>query len=102
MNRAQRVVILIGLLVIAGLALFPSWHGVIATTDFIVNAGRHPLSFSKTARYMTVDWGPGRGEVWVQDLTVNAGRLLAECLVVGAITAGLAVALGRKKPQPSD
>jgi hypothetical protein len=119
MNLAQRVVILIGLLAIAALALFPPWYaayqGAVAEeregdwapaniSSGYLSMGHRPLTAPPAPGPIEIKLGaPERG--WQASVTasgVDMRRLLLEWIAVAAITGGLAVILGsRRKRQPS-
>jgi hypothetical protein len=118
MNLAQRVVILIGLLAIAALAMVPPWGATFeqamvetdkdywAPADLSsghMSAGHHLLTAPPTLGQ--VELKPSAdGLGWQATVTgshLDLPRLLLEWVAVATVTAGLAVLLGcRRRRQP--
>ena len=96
MTRAQRVVILVGLLVVAAMGVYPPWSGE-----------SHPITLSGAGGDMHVHaYGP-LWATWTDvedwDTRIDGLRLLVQWAVVAAITAALVVVLGgRRRREPSD
>ena len=98
MNRVQRVLILIGLLVIAGMVLYQPWLAEREDTPGYgdIRIGRH-LLFAASS---DIEGTPPEWRVHVKG--VNLRELLGEVGLVAIFTVVLVLAIGRKKPQPAD
>jgi hypothetical protein len=98
MNLAQRVVILIGLVVIVGLLLYPPWlaERVDAPGYSDIRIGRH-LLFAPPS---DIEGTPPEWRVQVKG--VNLLELFGEAAIVALFTVVLVLALGRKKLHSTD
>ena len=105
-NRTQRVVILIGLLVIILMGAFPPWLGRFVETEKerVGPAGYHWLLAPPA--YTERWYDPGHGlshRAPMRLIQIHTGQLCAQLAVAAALTTVLVLALrSRKKPQPSD
>ena len=102
MNRAQRVVILIGLLVIVAMVLYPPWSAeeppLESRAARRVSAGYHPL-FAPPGEVRIASHGALYAVVADR---IDIGRLLGQCIAVAFVAFLLVLELsGRKKEWPS-
>jgi len=86
-NKRQRVVVLVGVAVVAGMMLFPPWQ--YKRGSYKIGGITEPVTV-KPAGYGFIFNPPASAE------TVDISRLAVQCAVVAVLAFGACVALSRK------
>jgi hypothetical protein len=102
LSTAQRVVLIVGSLVIAGMCLFPPWNEEL---EYIRVSNREPAQARATRRagYHSLITPPNRrvpesdaAGFWPVSVRVDSTRLAIQCFVVVVLVGGITIVLGKR------
>ena len=89
MNKRQRIVVLVGVAIVAGMMLFPPWQRQAGGQFSAFYKSRSP-TYTAPAGYGFLFYQPPDAE------RVDISRLAVQCAVVAVLAFGACVALARK------